>query len=231
MGAIEGRSIGVDKARGELCIFIDDDAVFVDSSAISKSAGYFLSDDKLCCLSMRVIDENDRIVRKLIPRRDREEISDDRLGAMFAATGCVLRRSAFLEVGGFWKDLTPYFGGEPELSYRLLDKGYHILQTPHILVRHFEVPVERNPSRRMYYGTRNTPWLALRNLPWYSVVGLTTLAWGYFFLIALRNGHLKVFFKAIVASIKHWPAVYRIREPIGHQAVSTVWKYSGLILF
>jgi GT2 family glycosyltransferase len=230
-GAIEGRNIGVRKATGDICIFIDDDAEFIDSRAVSKSVKYFLRDGNLSCLSMQVIDENDKIVRKLIPRRDRKKITDDSPGAMFAATGCAIRRSAFMEVGGFWKDLTPYFGGEPELSYRLLDKGYSILQTPHILVRHFQTPLERAPSRRMYYGTRNTPWLALRNLPWYSFISLTILAWGYFFVTAVKNRQLPTFFKAVVASIKHWPAVYRVRKPIGPQAIATVWKYSGIILY
>ena len=231
MGAIEGRNIGVRQAKGDLCVFIDDDAEFTDSQAIRKSTEYFLHDDRLSCLSMRVIDATDRIARKLIPRRDRREITDDSPAAMFVTTGCVIRRSAFMEAGGFWEALTPYFGGEPELSYRLLDVGYSILQTPHITVRHFEVPIERDPSRRMYYGTRNTPWLALRNLPWYSVIGLTTLAWGYFFLVAARDRQIPVFFKAAIASIRQWPAVYRIRKPIGPHAVAAIWKYSGLILF
>lgn len=230
-GAIKGRNIGVRKASGDLCVFIDDDAIFVDNQAISRSTGYFLYDLNLSCLSMRVIDEHDMIVRKLIPRRDRKKITDDTPGAMFAATGCVIRRSMFMEAGEFWEDLTPYFGGEPELSYRLLDKGYSILQTPHILVKHFQTPLERDPSRRMYHGTRNTPWLALRNLPWYSFISLTILAWSYFFLMALKNKQLPAFFKAVIASIQHWPAVYRIRKPIGSQAMATVWKYSGIILY
>jgi GT2 family glycosyltransferase len=231
MGAIEGRNIGVRKATGDLCLFIDDDAEFLNHHAVHDSIQYFLKDKDLACLSMQVIDANDRIARKFIPRRNRKVITEDSPGAMFVTTGCVIRRSAFEEVGGFWEDLTPYFGGEPELSYRLLDKGYRILLTPHIVVRHFEVPIERNPSRRMYYGTRNTPWLALRNLPWYSVIGLTILAWGYFFLIAAINMQLHIYCKAIYASVKHFPAVYRIRKPIGPQAVALIWKHSGLIFF
>ncbi len=231
MGAIHGRNIGVAKATGELCVFVDDDAIFIDNVAFKRVAQYFLADSQICCVSMRIVDCNNIIARKFIPRRDRKEIIEDRFGAMFVTTGCMMRRSAFLEVGGFWEDLTPYFGGEPEISYRLLDKGYKILHTPYVTVKHFEVPIERDPSRRIYQGTRNTPWIALRNLPWYSVIGLTILTWGYFFLVAVKENQIPAYCRAIKESIKHWPNVYRMRRVISAGAVKTVWQCSGLILF
>jgi len=230
-GAPEGRNIGVHKAKGDICIFIDDDAEFTDNQSIRKSTEYFLKNSNLACLSMRIVDQDNKIVRKLIPRRDRKVITEDTPGALFVTTGCALRRTAFMDAGEFWEDLNPYFGEEPELSYRLLDKGYNILLTPHIIVRHYEEKLERHPGRRMYFGTRNAPWFILRNLPWYSVIGLTTLAWGYFFLIATRDRQLPMYFKAVFDSIKHMSAVYRIRKPIGPHAVAMLWKHSGLILF
>lgn len=230
-GAPQGRNIGIGHAKGELCVCIDDDAEFIGTQAISRCVEYFQKDAALACLSMHVVDQHDRVVTKLIPRRDRKIITQDTPGAMFSATGCALRSSAFREVGGFWEMLNPYFGEEPELAYRLLDKGYGILLTPHISVRHWEVSMERHVSRRLYYGTRNAPWLALKNLPWYSVIGLTVLSWGYFFLIALRDKQLGMYVKAIIESIKHLPEVYRLRKPIGPQAVAMLWRYSGLIVF
>ncbi len=230
-GAPEGRNIGIKHAKGELVLCVDDDAELPDAQTIRKSIPYFQKDPQLACLSFTVFDQYGQVVRKLIPRRDRKLISEDTFGAMFSATGCVMRRTAFLEVGGFWKDLSPYFGEEPELSYRFLDNGYHILLTPHIIVRHYESTAERAPDRRLYYGTRNTPWLALRNFPWYAVFILTTLSWGYFFLIAIRYRQLRVFLRAVMASIRHMPAVYRIRQPIKPATCKLLWKYSGLFLW
>ena len=232
-GAPEGRNIGIRHAKGEVCVCIDDDAEMIGVDAIEKCAAYFEKDSKLACLSMLVVDEKNRIATKLIPRRDRKVFNHDMPGAMFSATGCALRRSAFMEVGEFWKDLNLYFGEEPELSYRLLDAGYTIVLTPHIAVRHYKTAQDfkSNQSRRIYYGTRNAPWLALRNLPWYSVIGFTILSWGYFFLIALRQRQLLIYAQAIIASIKHMPAVYRIRKPVSAQTQRLLWQYSGLILY
>ena len=230
-GAPEGRNIGIRHAGGEICVCMDDDAELIGTTAISQCVDYFRKDEKLGCLSMRVLDDQGKIVKKLIPRRDRKVIDEDVHGALFSATGCALRRSAFWEVGGFWADLNPYFGEEPDLSYRLLDKGYHILQTPHISVHHHEAKAERHKSRRLYYGARNAPWLALRNLPWYSVIGLTILSWGYFFLVSIYELQMLMFFRAVAASIRHMPAVYRIRKPISRQTQRLLWRHSGLILF
>lgn len=232
-GAPEGRNIGIRQAKGEICVCIDDDAELINPDSLSKCVEYFSKDKKLGCLSMRVLDEHDRIVTKLIPRRDRKIYNEDMQGALFSATGCAIRRKAFIEAGEFWQDLNPYFGEEPDLSYRLMDHGYTILQTPYISVRHHKTIDEFKPNqnRRTYYGTRNAPWLALRNLPWYSVFGFTLLSWGYFFLVALRDGQLRMYFNAINASIKHMPAVYRIRKPVSKSTQKLLWKYSGLILY
>ena len=230
-GVPGGRNIGIRQAKGEICVCIDDDAELIDNAAIGKCVDYFRKDDQLGCLSMRVLDENNRIVTKLIPRRDRKVFNEDMPGALFSGTGFAIRRAAFIEVGEFWEDLQPYFGEDADLSYRLLDKGYKILQTPHITVRHYTSPIERHKGRRLYYGTRNAPWMALRSLPWYSVIGFTTLSWGYFFLVAARDGQLPAYFRAIIASVQHMPAVYRIRKPVSKQTERMLWRYSGLILF
>jgi len=232
-GVPGGRNIGIGRAKGEICVCLDDDAEFIDNASIRKCVDYFNKDRKLGCLAMRVLDENNRIVTKLIPRRDRKIFDEDRPGALFSGTAFAVRHSAFTEAGEFWQDLSPYFGEEPDLSYRLLDRGYTILQTPHLSVRHYQPPAEGKPnkSRRIYCGTRNAPWIALRNLPWYSVIGLTILSWGYFFLVAVRDWQLPAYFSAIVASIRHMPAVWHIRKPISKHTEALLWRYSGLILF
>lgn len=230
-GAPEGRNIGIQHAKGDLMFCMDDDAELIDTQTIQKSVEYFRNAPKLACLCLLVLDQHDNITTKLIPRRDRKRITEDTPAAMFSATGCMLKRSAFIEVGGFWAKLNPYFGEEPELSYRLLDKGYQLLYTPQVRIRHYESPMERPSTRRLYYGVRNTPWLAIRHLPWVSVVSLTTLAWGYFFLIAIKDRHLAAYFRAMCESISQFPAITRIRQPIGKDARKQLWKYSGIIFY
>ena len=230
-GFAKGKNAGMRVAGGDICLFLNDASEYVQPDTVRRIVEYFAKDEKLACLCLRMVDREDRLIPKYIPRRDRKVITEDTPGANFVAAACAMRRKAFMEAGGLWEELDPHFGGEPELSYRLLDKGYHILHTPHIRVRCHEARRPRKVSRRLYSGTRNTPWIALRDLPWYSVIGLTFLSWGYFFLIALRDGQLDFFLKGVLHSIRRWPAVYRMRKPIGPQAVRTLWKHSGIILY
>jgi GT2 family glycosyltransferase len=230
-GAAGGRNIGIRHARGEVCISFDDDAELAGADAVSRTVEYFRRDPRMACLSFLVCDKSDNVVTKLIPRRDRKLITEDTPAAMFSGTGFAFRRSFFIEAGGFWEKLNPYFGEEPDLSYRIIDMGYHIMYTPHIKVRHEESPYERPRDRRLYYGVRNAPWMALRSLPWSSVFSLTILSWGYFFLIAMKENQLGAFFHSIMESIKGFPDVYRQRRPISPESCRIIRKYSGLISY
>ena len=129
-GVSGGRNIGFHAAMGELCVCLDDDAIFLDPVTLSRIASYFTVDSKLGCLNLRVVDQFGNIVTRYIPRRDRKVIYKDSQGANFSGTGFAIPRHIFEELGGFWEMLNPYFGEDQELSYRLIDRGYHILHTP-----------------------------------------------------------------------------------------------------
>lgn len=231
MGAAGGRNIGIYRARGEICISFDDDAELAGTDCISRTVAYFRRDSNLACLSYKVCDKSGNVVTKLIPRRDRKVITQDTPGAMFSGTGFAVRRSHFIEAGGFWEKLNPYFGEEPDLSYRILEQGHNILHTPHIQVRHEESPSERPKDRRMYYGARNAPWMALRNLPWHAAISLTVLSWGYFFLIALKERQLGAYFRSVRESIAGLPEVYRLRKPVSARTRNILREYSGLMFY
>ncbi len=230
-GAAGGRNIGIREAKGEICISIDDDAIFLDNASITRCVPYFQKDPNVACLALRIVDQYGNVVTKLIPRRDRKIITADSEGANFSGTGFAVRRDVFVSLGGFWEKLNPYFGEEPEYAYRVLDQGYRIIQTPFVSIRHYETPFERPKERRLYFGVRNAPWMALRSLPWGAVISLTVLTWGYFFLIACKEGQLKSFVRSINESVRGMPEIYRIRKCIAKPAREKLRKYSGLMYY
>ncbi|MBY0407317.1 MAG: glycosyltransferase family 2 protein [Rickettsiales bacterium] len=230
-GVAGGRNIGMREATGDLCLCIDDDAVFLDSESISRCVPYFEKDEKLAFLALRIVDQYGNVVKKLIPRRDRARIAADAPGANFSGTGFMLRRSAFIALGGFWEKLNPYFGEEPELCWRALDAGWHITHTPYVSVRHFESPTERPAARRLYYGVRNTPWMAVKNLPWPAAISLWVLTWGYFFLMAARHGQMLSFLRAVLDCLRGLREVHALRKPISRAATRALRAYSGLYFY
>ncbi len=230
-GVPGGRNIGIREARGDICICIDDDAIFLNNASIATIVPHFRADRKLAALALRIVDQYGNIVTKLIPRRDRKIIGADTPGANFSGTGFAVRREVFVALGGFWEMLNPYFGEEPDYCYRLLDAGFTILHTPFVSIRHYESPNERPKERRLYFGARNAPWMALRSLPWPAVISLTILTWGYFFLQAVKENQLRSYARSLRDSVRGMPQVLRIRKRISPEACAALREYSGLYYY
>lgn len=232
LGVPGGRNLGFKNAAGNICITIDDDAEFMQPDSIRHVRRYFEEDSALACISFQILEGSERkVAQKFVPRRDRKIFSVDTEGALFCGTGFAVRRDMFLELGGFWEMLAPYFGEEPDLSYRMLERGYKILHTVQVPVLHHESPVMRPNERRTYCGARNTPWIAIRSLPWFPAMSLIVLSSGYFFLIAVRQGHVRAYLRGIKDSLEGAKSAYRLRQQIGRKATRKLKKYSGLFYY
>ena len=165
LGVPGGRNYGLRMATGEICVFIDDDAIFADDKALGKIDAYFETDDRLGCLAFRIVQPNSSIDEyKGIPRADKKIINADYECSYFCGAGFACRRNVFAEVGEFWDELF-FTGEELDFSYRLIDKGYKIVRSSAITVIHYEMPQGRVSGKWLYYGVRSRFWVAYRNLP------------------------------------------------------------------
>ncbi len=59
LGAAGGRNCGARNSRGEFCVFMDDDAFFVENDVLEQIILYFRSNFKLGCITFRIIDPVD----------------------------------------------------------------------------------------------------------------------------------------------------------------------------
>ncbi|MBU9365992.1 glycosyltransferase family 2 protein [Burkholderia multivorans] len=81
----------------------------------------------------------------------------------FMAGACVVRREAFLQVGGYWPPL--FIGGEEELlALDLLRAGWRIVYAPGLATRHWPSTLRDAPRRRGLLA-RNALWIAWMRLP------------------------------------------------------------------
>jgi GT2 family glycosyltransferase len=82
----------------------------------------------------------------------------------FLACAVVVRRSAFLEVGGFEKRF--FIGGEEELlTLDLLAAGWEICYVADVVVHHHPSEASRDPSGRQRVMVRNHLWVAWMRYP------------------------------------------------------------------
>ncbi len=230
-GVPGGRNHGIRMARGEFCVFIDDDAVFSGNNALGRVVSCFRSDNNLGCLAFRIVQPGDGCEEyKSIPRADKRRIDADYECSYFCGAGFAVRRSIFLEMGMFWEPLF-FIGEELDFSYRLVDKRYQLLRSSAISVIHYETQQTRVPGKWIYYGVRSRCWVAIRHLPWIHVLSHTLLWWGYFFIAGIRNRHFLYFMQGIKDTIIGLPQAIKTRSCINNATVRKLKTLSGRIYY
>jgi GT2 family glycosyltransferase len=157
-GACASRNAGWNQASSEFIAFFDDDA------ALSGDDGFdvvmrWMQAPECGAVGFRQTDEAGN-ARGVNPGDSTRAV----LAPVFFTYGCVMRRSALAEVGGFPEAFGYYFE-ENEISLRLLDARYHIVYDPAISVVHYEDAEGRDWRRISRLAMRNSVLTVLANYP------------------------------------------------------------------
>lgn len=230
-GVAGGRNRGVEAAKGEICIFIDDDARMIDPQATKKTVAYFQADPELACVAFLIRNAFTGIEDyKAIPRIDKRLIKEDYPCSYFCGAGFALRRQVFIDLGMFWEKLI-YGGEELDFSYRLLDQGYRLIHSVSIEVAHREVPHARPKGQWVYFNVRNRCWVAAKNLSWIYVVSTSLLWWVRAALVSIKWRHFGFFARGVRDGIRGLPSVIRERQCIHKATVQKLKQLSGRLWY
>ncbi|MEV6488280.1 glycosyltransferase [Actinoplanes sp. NPDC051633] len=162
-----GRNVGVRRLRTPYVAFCDDDTWW-EPGSLSAAADVLDAYPKIGVVNARIVVEpggaDDPIVPELrdSPVSRPDWMPGPALGS-FLAGASVVRRSAFLEVGGFSTRL--WLGGEEELlATDLVSAGWEICYLEDIVVHH-AASVARDAGLRRRVGLRNTLWFTWLRRP------------------------------------------------------------------
>ncbi|WP_380170427.1 glycosyltransferase family 2 protein [Kineococcus sp. DHX-1] len=165
-GAV-ARNTGVATARTPYVAFCDDDTWW-DPGSLERAADVLDEHPSVAVLTARILVEpggvEDDIVTELrdSPVRGAPGLPGPALGS-FLAGASVVRRSAFLQVGGFSRRL--WLGGEEELlAADLAAAGWELCYLEDLQVHH-QASVLRESARRRRNGIRNTLWFTWLRRP------------------------------------------------------------------
>lgn len=161
------RTVGVDHARTPLVAFSDDDSWWAPG-ALRRAAEHFDAHPRLALLAARVlVHEEERLdpvcgqmARSPLPRRP-DLPGPSILG--FVACGAVVRRRAYLQVGGFHPVI--FFGGEETvLAQDLTAAGWGLAYVDDVVAHHHPGQSNGRSGRRRLI-TRNALLSALLRRP------------------------------------------------------------------
>lgn len=163
VGACMARNAGVRAAKGDLLLFMDDDAELETTDVLSRSVAWFEARPKLAAVGYRQLTTDGR-VHWLQPCGSEVPA----VSGMFYSFGCIIRRAAFEHVGGF-NELFGYYHEEDELSLKFFAAGYEIIFDPELLVRHHEDLMHRDLTRIYRQKIRNSFIGILQHYPSFSI--------------------------------------------------------------
>lgn len=217
VGIPAGRNAGVPHVRGDLLLFLDDDAQPGSPDLLARCAALFDADPSLGLLQPRVVDPDGRPApRRWVPRLrvgDPARSSD----ATAVWEGLVaVRRSAFDAAGGWAGEL--WFAHEGiDLAWGVWDAGYRVRYQGDLVALHEANDPGRHPELHRL-SARNRVWIARRRLP-APLVPAYPLVWLGLTLLRIRAvADLGDVLRGTLAGVVRPPAV---RRPMRWR---TVWR-------
>lgn len=210
LGVTKGRNFALQFAQGEICIFLDDDAVLQNSDALENVLKSFetkgLDNREVAIVSFKVLYyENLQMQENALPHKqfNKYKSKSTFFTYYFAGGAHAIKRKLLNQVGNLPEEF--FYGMEEyDLSYRLIDQGYCIKYDDSIVMLHKESTLGRKPKHeKLQMMWVNKSKVAYRYLPiGYFIT--TAFMWSIQFLRE-TNFNVKSFFqgwKAVVQIIK-----------------------------
>lgn len=222
------RNEGAAEARSDLLLMLDDDSYPLPGTVDSLRDA--LTHDQELALAAGLVHEVDREGRVIHSQEvgtfdwflragHRGPVPKDGVPTFFFPEGgCMVRRDAFLEVGGFF---APYFFtvSEVDVATRLIGRGWDVRYFPHAEFEHRKAPGGRASERTMRLRVRNQLWYFWLRFP-ASVAARRIPAYLAFDLIeCLYRGVPRAWSSAIAEAWRERGRVRDFRDPLPRSAV------------
>ncbi len=149
------RTAGVRAVKTPFIAFCDDDGWWTPG-ALARALQVLREHPQLAVLNARMVVGDDE---RLDPACREMAKSDDGSIAFFLGGACVMRRSAFLQVGGYHHRF--HIGAEEALlSLDLAQAGWDLRYMGQLVVHHYPSTISRFPEERRRLVMRNRLWTA-----------------------------------------------------------------------
>ncbi len=231
LGVAGGRNLGIEKAAGDILVFIDDDAFFERADSLSNALQLFGDNPELGAIAFKIIDYSSRrIQRKEFPHRNKKLNPDQQFETTyFVGAGFAARKMAITRARLFCEDF--FYGMEElDLSFRLLDVGYRIFYYPEVIVWHKPSSSGRLVPGKVWQNTlENRLKLSLRNLPWKYVI-ISAVIWSTKVFLETK-GSIPVLLRAYKKLWVGRQSILKSRMVIGEGTIEKLQRLQGRLYY
>jgi GT2 family glycosyltransferase len=182
-----GRSLGASAQRTRIARILDtdyilqlDDDSYPVGGSVSDAVSFLGAHEEAAALALNIV-EGGRKAPAVATATPPFRVES------FIGCGVLLRRSLFLELGGFIGALG-FYCEETHFSARAAREGLAIYKFPSLVIRHEKSPSARSTGRIAFYRGRNRVLLVLWNYPARAILPrLATSLPGTFALVRWRD--------------------------------------------
>lgn len=224
LGFAESMNKGVEKAKGEYLLFLNNDVLLKDNS-FKKTLNHFSKDNSLFAIGFSQIEKDERIVGKNriyykngFIHHDRSRHLSSGVTAWAEGGTCIVKKSLFNRLGGFDPLYSPFYWEDIDLSYRAWKTGLKVIFSTAVEVEH-----HHESTIGAYYSQKQMKSIAFRNqliFIWKNVTDSSLLL--KHFLLLMPNLlrltlHLDFsYLKGFVDALTRLPLILAAREKVIH---------------
>jgi len=231
LGVTGGRNFGIKKAKGDILVFIDDDAFLENKNAFQKIHSIFFKDSQIGALSFKIINYySKKIERKEFPHKNKRLDPDKQFEtSYFIGAGHAIKKEIFNSIGLYSEDF--FYGMEElDLSFKIIDIGYKIYYYPEVIVWHKQSLEGRLTEKEKWQKIlENRIKVSIRNLPWKYII-FSTLIWSVKVFIEVK-GDFIVVFKSYRNIFRERKNILKERKVINLVALQKLKKLCGRLYY
>lgn len=231
LGVTGGRNFGIKKAKGDILVFIDDDAFLENKNALQKVHINFLKDSQIGALSFKIVNYySKKIERKEFPHKNKKLNPDKQFEtSYFIGAGHAIKKEIFDKIGLYSEDF--FYGMEElDLSFKIIDSGYKIYYYPEVIVWHKQSLEGRLTEKEKWQKIlENRIKVSIRNLPWKYII-INTLIWSVKVFIEVK-GDFIVVFKSYRNIFRERKNILKERKVINLETLLKLKKLCGRLYY
>lgn len=220
---VGARNLGIKITSNEVIVCLDDDVFGINGEALRNIYECFKNDDKIGAINFKVVDYYTGKISNWIHHCPAELYSDKKFQTYEITEGAVAFRKAALNKSGLYPEYFFLSHEGTDLALRIMDRGYEVIYSGDIVVRHKHSDIGRKQWANYYYDTRNHFWLAIRNFPIRYMIKYLMRHLSTTCIYSLRDGYFKFWIKAIKDGLTGLKWVGKDRKVLSKEMMNKIY--------